>query len=426
MPTWLIIVIAVLLAIAPVAIWYSILLRQEELKKRTLFWIFAGGTISVVPIFLLQFLWDRYPQINIYRLIENNITNAVEAAVLTFALVGITEEIVKHLVVRFTDKWHPEYINTIKNALVFSIVSALGFAFAENIFYFYNIYVHYGVGDLISSFIFRSVFTAMGHMIFSAIFGYYFGIAKFATAITEHAKLTGTKFYITRFFGRLFGWKTYEIYRQQKILQGLLIAMSVHAVFNTLLQMGMVLPVIVLILLCAIYVYYLMKRKTGNLLFSFSARRQSTMIPQDEDVVLELLGMWSKEGKYKEVVEICDRLLKRDPDNNVVKIFKAKARENERVRDVYEKLKNVFQKTNSAELAGSAGTGAILNPEDEKVVAEVMDAWYKDGKYSEVINVAKRLLEKNPNSRGARIILEKAFDKKKAEDLFISLQKLFE
>ena len=37
--------------------------------------------------------------------------------------------------------------------------------------------------------------------------------------------------------------------------------------------------------------------------------------------------MWYNQGRYEEVNQICERLLKRDPDNNVVKLFRAKTQE---------------------------------------------------------------------------------------------------
>jgi O-antigen ligase/tetratricopeptide (TPR) repeat protein len=58
---------------------------------------------------------------------------------------------------------------------------------------------------------------------------------------------------------------------------------------------------------------------------SFSPEEQKTYRIFYKNVVIELMGMWLNEGKYKEVIEICDRLAKRDPDNNVVKLFRAKA-----------------------------------------------------------------------------------------------------
>lgn len=148
------------------------------------------------------------------------------------------------------------------------------------------------------------------------------------------------------------------------------------------------------------------------------------MALKDEEVVIELLGLWLNDGKFQEVITICDRLLKRDPDNNVVKLFRAKAADNEKLRNFYESLKQVFGKEN-LEIKGE-GELAALAPENEKVVAEVMDMWFSQGEYKKVIEVANRLLARNPTSEGARLILKKAMGKEKLKRVFDSLKFLFE
>ena len=50
-----------------------------------------------------------------------------------FVMVGILEEFVKHLVLRFSDEYK---IDSVSEAIQFSIIVALGFAFVENILYF--------------------------------------------------------------------------------------------------------------------------------------------------------------------------------------------------------------------------------------------------------------------------------------------------
>ena len=152
------------------------------------------------------------------------------------------------------------------------------------------------------------------------------------------------------------------------------------------------------------------------------------MAPRDEDVVLELLGMWYQKGKMKEVIQICDRLLERDPDNNVVKLFRAKAADNEKLRHVFASLKNYFAKQEIGVLAQKKGaaTRPPLEISDEKMILEVMDKWFGEGKYDQVLSVANRLFERNPNSEGARILLQKSMDKEKLESIFSTLGKLFQ
>jgi hypothetical protein len=66
------------------------------------------------------------------------------------------------------------------------------------------------------------------------------------------------------------------------------------------------------------------------------------MRDKDKDVVLELLGMWFKEGKYLQVIQTSKRLLKKDPDNPVVRLFLDKAIDNQRFIDAYSAIRNLF------------------------------------------------------------------------------------
>lgn len=55
--------------------------------------------------------------------------------------------------------------------------------------------------------------------------------------------------------------------------------------------------------------------------------------------------MWYKEKKYQDVIEICDRLLQKDPSNNVVKLFKAHALEQKNFTHLKKALSALFLKT---------------------------------------------------------------------------------
>lgn len=424
MNVWFPIVASVLLAFIPVLVWLRIIHREGE-EKSLYIKTFLFGTLAVIPPFILILLFEKFPQLNIYSLIDKTVEEVALAALLTNILVGVIEELAKNIIVRIIDKRHPEYIQTVTAALKLSICAGLGFAFAENIFYFYNIWVDplYAASDLFATFVFRSAFTMVGHMVFSGIFGYYFGIGKFAADIAEHERLAGDSLRFTRFLSRLTGKLTFQVFREQKNITGLFLAMGIHATFNVSLDLEHKLPAILIIAISALYILYLMQRKTGYLLFSIGKRRGSSMAPRDQDVVMELLGMWTREGRLDEVVKICDRLLERDPDNNVVKLFKAKAADNKELRQAYEAMKVLFKKETSE--SPQAVSGVELKIEDEKVVLEVMDGFYKDGNYKKVLDVAKNLLAKNPQSQGARVLLEKAMDKEKLKKVFEAIEKLF-
>jgi hypothetical protein len=66
------------------------------------------------------------------------------------------------------------------------------------------------------------------------------------------------------------------------------------------------------------------------------------MRDRDKDVVLELLGMWYKEGKYLQVIETSKRLLKKDPHNPLIRLFLNKAVDNQKFIDAYTAIRNLF------------------------------------------------------------------------------------
>jgi RsiW-degrading membrane proteinase PrsW (M82 family) len=155
----------------------------------------------------------------------------------TTFLLATLEEYSKHLVVRLFDD---HKIKNIANAIELSIIVALSFAFLENIIYFAGT----NAGSVQSVIIGRSVISMFGHVIFSAIFGYYYGVAKFAEPymLTTSAETHEPK--LPKWFHKVFHLKTNVSFKSQKIFEGLLFASITHAVFNTLLQYGAIVLVI--------------------------------------------------------------------------------------------------------------------------------------------------------------------------------------
>ena len=319
-------IISFVLALVPVAIWLYILFKDRKHEKKLLLLMFSGGIIAVFTVFLLQYGWTYLPELDPFLWIERNIVDPTSYYVAIFVMVGIMEELVKQMLIRYVDT-KKVVIQTINDSIRFSFAAALGFAFAENIIYFFNVMQLASIKEVIITVVFRSLFTACGHMIFAGIFGYYFGIAKFSIDISAQKEWQGKKHLTTHAISRIFKISYAHALRETKILQGLLLAMGIHAVFNYLLQMNYIFPVIVLVVLGFLFIQFLLHRKAGNLILAvdFDEKRKATMGKKNEDVVLELIGMWFEEKKFVDVMHICERLLERDPDNSVVKLFKAKA-----------------------------------------------------------------------------------------------------
>lgn len=346
--------IAIALAIAPVVIWLNVFLKRKQHSAKTMIEIFVLGTFTVIPLIGIQYLWFLHPELDVNRWIEENVyTTSVEVGFLaTFIVIGIMEEVVKMGVVRVADASNMK-IQTVNDAVKFSIIAALGFAFSENIHYFYSVLSTGNLAELFSTVVFRSAFTVCAHLIFSSIFGYFYGVGKFSQPIVEQQEWTGEKYKLASILHKTLRIKKTFTVKYQKLMTGLVIAMGMHALFNFFLQMQRTVEAIILIVVGFIYVQYLMNRKAGHLTLT-GEKGESLMPKTDQDVVLELVGMWFSDGKYQDVIEICERLLMRDPNNKVVKLFKAKALDKARVDKAVSSIKNLFSE--KEELSG----GSIL------------------------------------------------------------------
>lgn len=335
----LILGISTLVAAIPVAIWIPLFFKQSGISKTHLGILFFIGILTAPALLGIQYVWQIYPTLDVASLIETSIEKVSVMYMVLFVFFGMLEEVIKHFAVRIIDK-RTLAVKTVNDALRLSILSALGFSFAENIYYLSQLWNSLSAGELFSVYVFRSGFTMCAHMIFSGIFGYYFGISKFSIDITNQEKLVGREDRIAKIISELTNKPLAESYKEKMILKGLLIAVVMHAIFNYLLQYNILIPVILFVVGGFLYLRFLLKRKTGHLVLisDISEKKKSMFGKKDEDVVLELLGMWFKDKRYVDVIHICERLLERDPDNNVVKLFKAKATDQIEGGNVYQKI----------------------------------------------------------------------------------------
>ncbi len=151
-----------------------------------------------------------------------------------FLVVGMLEEFVKNLVLRFADEFK---INSVDDALEFSIVVALGFAFAENVLYFNNLI---GGGQVLGQSIYiliimRSTISVAAHVIFSSIFGYFYGIAYFASDIYKE-KIKGAQGFVIRRLHQILHLKEVTLFHEEQLFLGMFLAMGLHAIYNSLLE----------------------------------------------------------------------------------------------------------------------------------------------------------------------------------------------
>ncbi len=334
-------------AALPVAIWIYIFFRKGEHSKKTVAIIFLLGCFTAPALLGLQYVWDKFPQFDLAAFIEDNIQTQSAMFIAMFVLFGAMEEIIKLFVVKAVDN-RTILIRKVNHSIRYSLVAALGFAFTENIYYLYEFWPSISDGELIGMYAFRSIFTMCAHMIFSGVFGYYYGIGKFSMVMTKAKQLTEGTTWATRAISKIFKLPLEEGFRQKTVVKGLFIAIGLHAAFNFLLQFNIILPVVIFVVCGFIYVKFLLSRKAGSLILAVDpkTKRPSTIAKKNKDVVVELLGMWTQQKNYVDVLHVCERLLERDPDNSVVKLFKAKALDAMDNADPYKKILSTVIKSN--------------------------------------------------------------------------------
>lgn len=341
----LIVILATVLALVPIIIWLWILAKETNRDRfRGLITIFIIGAFSVVPILYLQRVWTLHPDLNPIGWIEGLVTQPYLVLIITFVAFGIIEELVKARAVMFANT-NLFKIKDVSTAIKFSLIVGLGFSFTENITYFYTTLVSTNNIFVIFMTVFlRATISTLGHMTFSGVFGYFYGLAKFAKPFLEEEEWLGKHFHFAGMLHKISGIEKANLVGQQKIGTGLMMASLMHAVFNILLEKNALLPAIALILTGALYIILLLRKQSIHLPLTADIVLPSLMKKKDEEVVLELLGMWYREKKYQDVIEICDRLLKKDPSNPVIKLFRAHALEQKKFAHLKKDIQALFTK----------------------------------------------------------------------------------
>jgi len=257
---------SIILAVVPAAIWGYIFYLKNPYKRSIIFYAFFLGSTAVFPILFYKYLWQFFPWINAFRYTQSFATNVIGIenivsiplnVIFTFSLVGIIEELMKHVAVRAMGS---DDFRDIDDVIELSILCALGFSFTENIMYFHNIWVTQGAHDLFVPFVFRTIFSTFAHVLFSGILGYYYGISHFATPILKQEK----KILWPKMMERMFGVDDDLIFSVQNLAQGFLIAAGLHAIFNIFLEMNWTFLLFPYLLIGYIYLSYLFEKKENH------------------------------------------------------------------------------------------------------------------------------------------------------------------
>ena len=179
-------------------------------------------------------------------------------SVMAFSLIflAFAEEYSKHLIVRFTDD---DSIQSIDDAIEFSIIVGLAFAFAENVLlYFPRLLAE---GDT-PTLLLRSVLTVLMHAVASGIFGYFYGLAHFSAE--EVRRGHGGRGPAYRMLHRVFLFRRERLYHEAKMFEGLILAGAYHATFNLAANQGRISVMLGLVGAGCAFLYYLLGLKSNR------------------------------------------------------------------------------------------------------------------------------------------------------------------
>ena len=237
------IIILALFALPPVLGWIVFWRRRvaEPEPTHVLAQLFLFGVLSAVPLLMLRNFLEAHPDLNFFSWIVSPLILIIIFAFLEESLKGLFLIAGVEVNKRRFDKW--------EDGLEFAVLIALGFAFAENILYFWQ---EYSVGGLSFNFwslyLFRSLGTMLGHIIFTGTFGYFYACAYVVKGIIpkkKHEKplarflrnlawVLRRPFHITicHLFPRKDSAKGHT--SGEVVIEGFLVALTLHALFNAL------------------------------------------------------------------------------------------------------------------------------------------------------------------------------------------------
>ena len=254
------------MACVPAYIWGYIFYKKDPVYRPKAVSNFFLGMISVVPILMYKWSWDVLPQINIFNYTNNFHIDVLEftpylflplGTVFAFMFVGVIEEYMKHFMVTKSDQG---FFRNVDDAIEFSIITALGFAFVENILYFYYIWQYQGTDILLVSFIFRSIFSTFAHILFSGIYGYFYGIAYFGEPIWSEGQRKN-RHPLVNVFHTIFHLKKNRMFAIEKQSEGLLLAVVLHATFNIMLELNLTFLMVPFLIIGYSYLDHLFTKK---------------------------------------------------------------------------------------------------------------------------------------------------------------------
>lgn len=234
-------IIVFIIAIVPAIIWLYLFLGKHRTNKWLVAFIFVGGMIAAKLILIYQGYWDQTINLIFFKVslvdfrsnIESIIVNTLLSTFVIFLGVGVMEEYLKFWIMRLIGN---RFFKSINDVIELAIISALGFAFFENIVYFSQNWGQLSTGNFFAFAIMRVTIVTMVHMLCSGILGYYYGMAFFASPMLKIQYMKKISHPVIQFFKKILHLKRSRIYHDEMFVIGMVLSMVVHALYDFLLS----------------------------------------------------------------------------------------------------------------------------------------------------------------------------------------------
>lgn len=247
-------VIVFLMAVIPAFVWLYLFFHKKHSNKILTVLTFIGGMVAAKLILVYQGYWDQTVNLVFFKVDPVNFKQNIHqlllgrpilALFLSFIGVGVMEEFLKFWIMRAIDH---RFFKSIDDVIQLAMISALGFAFFENIIYFTSQWGKLSGGNFFIFAAVRVTIVAMVHMLCSGILGYYYGMAYFASPMLKIQHMKKKDHPILSFIKRVFRIKRSILYHNEMFVIGLVLSMVIHGLYDFLLSVNPTLLGIPLIL----------------------------------------------------------------------------------------------------------------------------------------------------------------------------------
>ncbi|HNY89601.1 MAG TPA: PrsW family glutamic-type intramembrane protease [Methanoregulaceae archaeon] len=216
-----------LLAVAPAAFWLWYFYNKDRYEPEPLSWIlmvYIFGIVVTIPV----------------AFIEGTLSIIIPEFFIVVLVAPIVEEAGKYLVVKKT-VWESLEFDEPVDGIIYAAAAGLGFATLENVIYVFSA-VETSLILALQTGLLRALISVPGHVLFSAMWGYSLGKARFI----PQEQRTGV------------------------IATGLILAMAFHALFNLLLYDAIGFAVLILVVVPVLW--FSVQKKIDQALLSSGYR----------------------------------------------------------------------------------------------------------------------------------------------------------